>query len=311
LQRFGFDPYPLPRGVSIPFEGENLSFDVRAATLPGSNVRVFLIGADRFFDRDGIYLDSVTGRDYPDQADRWIFFQRAAMEFIQTALPRVDVVHCHDHQTALIPAYLDRLYRGSSLAAARTVFTIHNMGYQGLFPKDVMARTGFAGSDFYATGPFEFFGMFNFMKVGVVTADVVTTVSETYAREICENDEFGFGLEGVLRSRAERPIGILNGIDYAIWNPETDPLIPAHYGMDSLAGKRDNKKALLRAFGLDDSRLKNRRPERFRPRNEHPGSSPLARSVFRAAGNGESRNRKISGHHYFAACRAGRRPLRL
>jgi len=128
------------------------------------------------------------------------------------------------------------------------------MGYQGLFSRDIMARTGFSDADFYAAGPFEFYGAVNFMKAAIVFADAVTTVSETYAREIQGSSEFGFGLEGVLRARSSPPLGILNGIDVDVWNPETDPYIPAGYTAKSLKGKADNKRALLRRFSLPEAR---------------------------------------------------------
>jgi starch synthase len=247
LERFGFER--LPRWDSGAFE-------VYRSTLPSSGVQVFLIGNEQFFGRDGIYTDPATRMDYPDQADRWIFFQRSAMEFIRTALGQVEILHCHDHQTGLIPAYLQRLYRGySSLSRTGTVFTIHNMGYQGVFPGDTMARTGFDRAEFVPFGPFEFFGSINFMKAGIVFADAVTTVSETYAREIQKSSEFGYGLEGVLRSRAEPPVGILNGIDYDLWNPSTDTCLAATYSEEDLAGKQKNKEALFREVGLDPIRL--------------------------------------------------------
>ena len=124
------------------------------------------------------------------------------------------------------------------------------MGYQGLFAPEVMQRTGLNLADFYPGSPFEFYGMLNFMKAGISFADLVTTVSETYAREIRASSEYGYGLEGVLADRGDELVGILNGIDYEIWNPETDPLIPAHYSARSRKGKKDNRQALLQEFGL-------------------------------------------------------------
>jgi starch synthase len=247
LARFGFEPVT---GLGF------TSFEIHRSTLPDSQVEVFLVGNPLFFGRAGIYTDPATGADYPDQADRWIFFQRSAMDFIRTALGPVDVLHCHDHQTGLIPAYLQRFYRSDPVfARTSTVFTIHNMGYQGVFPGDTMARTGFNPAEFFPLSAFEFYGMLNFMKVGVVFADAVTTVSETYAREIQQSGEFGYGLEAVLRSRAEPPIGILNGIDYEIWNPSKDPCLAATYSVVEFARKQENKKALFREFGLDEARL--------------------------------------------------------
>lgn len=245
LQKFGFEPV---------LRLETLPFDVHRSVLPGSKVSVFLIGNDAFFDREGIYTDPATRHDYADQADRWIFFQQSAMEFIRFGFSEVDILHCHDHQTALIPAYLQRFYRDyASLQKTGSVLTIHNMGYQGVFPGSTMGRSGFDYGEFYPMSPFEFHGSMNFMKVGIVFADAVTTVSETYAREIQSSDEFGFGLQGVLRDRTDPPIGILNGIDYDIWNPATDTLLPAHYSPDQMEGKQANKQALLKEFGLEQA----------------------------------------------------------
>jgi len=250
LERYGFHPYPV---------SGDLNFDVQTTVLPHSSVRVFLIGIDYYFDRDGIYVDSATGRDYPDQADRWIAFQRAALEFVRVALSPVDILHCHDHQAALIPGYLRKLYSGDpGLSRTRTVLTIHNMGYQGIFPPAAMARSGFNLSEFVPGSPFEYFGQLNFLKVGISFADLVTTVSPKYAKEIEESRELSFGLNGVLNDRGDRVLGILNGIDYDIWNPLADRLIPARFSGSSdeaLEGKTIDKRALLQAFGLDDSRL--------------------------------------------------------
>jgi starch synthase len=250
LQRHGFHPYPV---------SGDLNFDVQTTVLPQSSVRVFLIGIDYYFDREGIYLDSATGLDYPDQADRWIAFQRAALEFVRVALSPVDILHCHDHQAALIPGYLRKLYSGhTGFSRTRTVLTIHNMGYQGIFPRSVMAKSSFDVAEFFPGSPFEYFGQLNFMKVGIVFADLVTTVSPKYAKEIEESRESSFGLNGVLSDRRDSVLGILNGIDYDVWNPLADLLIPARFSgrsEETLEGKTIDKRALLHAFGLDDSRM--------------------------------------------------------
>ncbi len=256
LEKFGFEPSAHPGHGRVSVGFESIPYDVFRGKIPNSSVEVFLLGNDRFFDRPGIYIDSATGGDYPDQADRWIFFQRAVMEFFKSASPAPDVLHCHDHQTGLIPAYLRKIYRtDSTYTQTCSIFTIHNMGYQGVFPRDVMARTGFTESDFYPMGPFEFYGKVNFMKAGISYADLITTVSPTYAREIQESAEFGYGLEGLLKQRSDNLVGILNGIDEELWNPETDRLIRATYSPSNLSGKLDNKRALLQKFGLDGSKL--------------------------------------------------------
>ncbi len=257
LQKHGFVPFEVPGERRVPFGWEELLYDVHAGRLPGTNVNVFLIGNDRFFDRDGIYFDPHTGRDYGDQADRWIFFNRASTEFLKQVFPGVDVIHTHDHQTALIPAYIRRFYRRDGVFAnTGTAYTIHNLGYQGMFPREVIWRAGFDDAEFYPTSPFEFYGVFNFMKVGIVYADVITTVSPTYAREIQESREYGYSLEGVLRERSHDLVGILNGIDVKIWDTQNDPLISAPYNASRLTGKRENKRALLEEFGLANANLK-------------------------------------------------------
>jgi len=253
LQKFGFEAYTVAAGTRVPFGWEELSYDVHVGSLPGSSVKVFLIGNDRFFDRDGIYFDPYTGRDYADQADRWIFFNRASIEFLNNEFADADVIHTHDYQTALIPAYLSRFYRRDGrFAKTGSVYTIHNLGYQGMFPREVIWRAGFDDAEFYPTSAFEFYGVFNFMKVGIAYADLITTVSPTYAREIQESKEFGFGLEGLLRERSSDLIGILNGIDVKAWNPATDPLIPERFDASHLRARLGNKRALLGEFGFKD-----------------------------------------------------------
>jgi starch synthase len=254
LAKFGFQPHAAPGTAQAPLGSEAIPYDVHRGKLPNSSIDVFLLGNDQFFDRPGIYVDPATGKDYSDQADRWIFFQRAALEFLSTVSPAPDILHCHDHQTGLIPAYLRKIYRSKeSFTETRSIFTIHNLGYQGLFPRDAMTRSGFNDAEFYPTSPFEFYGMMNFMKVGITYADLITTVSPTYADEIQASKEFGYGLEGVLKERSDSVVGILNGIDEKLWNPAKDPLITATYTAANLSGKRKNKKALLDKFKLDGS----------------------------------------------------------
>lgn len=256
LERHGFTRCPSVPNGSVTLGDLRADFDVFETRLPESSVRVFAIANDHFFGRDGIYLDSATGKDFADQAERWIFFDKAVMDFLRRITPPPDIVHCHDHQTGLIPAYLRRFEQPlGQLQSTRSVFTIHNMGYQGLFPKSSFWKTGFEAADFYPESPFEFFDQVNLMKAGISHANLITTVSPTYAREIQSTSEYGYGLEGVLRNRAADLVGVLNGIDVNAWNPQTDDLIPAHYSVTNLAGKIENKRALLREFGLEPDRM--------------------------------------------------------
>jgi len=163
----------------------------------------------------------------------------------------VDVLHCHDSQAGLIPGLLSTTYRDDPFfRRTGSLFTIHNAAYQGLYEKEALVWAGIDDRYFAPFSPFEYWGKVNFMKVGIQTADLVSTVSETYAREIRSGPEYGCGLENALQGRAEDLYGIVNGIDYDEWNPETDPLLPAHYSALDLSGKAACKAALLQAVGL-------------------------------------------------------------
>ena len=217
-------------------------------------MRVWTIRNSAFFDRPGLYQDC--GIDYPDNLDRFAFFCRATIEVIAhlwTAYGwNTQVLHLHDWQTALCAVYLKTVYQDlQEVQGVRTVFTLHNVGYQGLFPREQFEKTGLPPSLFTPTG-LEYYGMVNLLKGGIEFADYVTTVSPTYAREIL-TPEFGLGLEGVLHNRADRLLGILNGIDIDRWNPETDSYLPAQYSVVDRSGKLRCKQALQREFYLPES----------------------------------------------------------
>ncbi len=207
---------------------------------------LYLVDCPPLFDRKGFYGE--TGVDYPDNHIRFAVFARAALG-VARYLFRTEIFHCHDWQAGLVPAYLrtaaatDPTYLG-----VRTLFTIHNLGYQGLFPRTALADVALPASVYRPDG-MEFFGHVSYIKGGISFADWLSTVSPTYAREI-QTPEFGFGLDGALRSRADVLTGILNGVDYREWNPETDSFPPARYSPEDLSGKRICKEQLLREFGL-------------------------------------------------------------
>lgn len=216
-----------------------------------SNLAIYFIGNDEYFGRPGIYDDPGTGEAYPDNAERFIFFSRAALEALRALAYAPEVIHVHDHQTALIPAYLKTLYAEDPFyQMSAVILSIHNMGYQGVYPADTMRMGGFPADAFYPLSPFEFWGQMNFLKAGIHFADVITTVSERYAEEIQSGEEFGFGLQGALNARRVDLLGILNGIDIRTWNPRTDRLIPARYDAGSLEAKGQCKAALLAECGL-------------------------------------------------------------
>jgi starch synthase len=219
-------------------------------TREGEMEVVFLSGGG-YFSREGIYDDPETKEGYPDNMERYIFFIRAGLEVLRRRGRPVDVIHCHDSQTALLPGLLTTVYREDPLfARTGTLLTIHNLAYQSIYPSECLTLAGIGADHFYPSSPFEFWGKVNSLKAGIETADRINTVSPTYALEIQTDPEFGYGLEGVLRGRRDDLSGILNGIDYEEWNPETDPLIPANYSAADMTGKRTCKLELLREFGL-------------------------------------------------------------
>jgi len=215
-------------------------------------VRTYLMDCPEFFDRDQLYM--VGGKDYPDNALRFAAFSMGALEFMKRSSKPPEVIHCHDWQTALVPAYLRSLYADDPFFEHTSVlFTIHNIAYQGLFPPDIMADISLDKSLFKIEG-LEYYGKVNLLKGGIVFSDAVSTVSQKYAQEI-QTEEFGYGLEGVLRNRAESVQGILNGVDYQEWSPATDKLIPANYTPENLQGKEACKKALLEKMGAHQPAL--------------------------------------------------------
>jgi starch synthase len=213
----------------------------------GNAISVYLIQADRYFDRAGLY--GTADGDYPDNAERFVFFSRAALEVLKADPP--DILHAHDWQTALSVASLRAdAGRYPELRPTRTVFTVHNAAYQGIFWHldwhllNLDAR-------FFSPGYLEYHGGINFLKSGLVFADAITTVSHSYAEEV-KTPEQGWGLDGVFRERADSLTGILNGIDQEAWNPRSDLFIASTYGPARLTGKKACKADLQRAFSLPE-----------------------------------------------------------
>ncbi|MBI1747166.1 MAG: glycogen synthase GlgA [Acidobacteria bacterium] len=223
----------------------------QGASPQNDQVKVYLIGNNYYFGRDGIYDDPRSRSGYWDNGERYAFFMKAVLPALKALNWKPDIIHCHDHQTALVPAFLRSHYWNDPFFQnTATIFTIHNLAYQGIYDSEILSVLGFDPGVFYPTSPYEFYGKVNFMKLGIYFADLITTVSARYAQEIQTTYEFGMGLEGILRARSQDLYGILNGVDYSVWNPETDRLIARHYSAQDLAGKRDNKLALLKEARL-------------------------------------------------------------
>ena len=228
--------------LKIEMGDQFVSGDVRVFS-PRKNLKVHLVCREEYFDRRHPYGNG--DRDYEDNADRFIFFCKGVVEALRLSDLQADVVHAHDWQAALLPMLLRVAERRYEVTlAVKTVFTIHNIAYQGLFPRTVFARTNLP-DEFNTMEGLEYYEQINLLKGGILFADRVTTVSPRYAQEI-QTPEFGSGLEGVVQTREHDIVGLLNGVDMAVWNPATDALLPARYSAANLAGKHVCRAELLK-----------------------------------------------------------------
>jgi starch synthase len=220
----------------------------------GPGARAMLVECPLLYHRSGLYNNGQA--DFEDNALRFAFLVLAALEWAAREAVPIDVVHAHDWQAGLVPAYLRQHFaRHAALGQVPSVFTIHNLAYQGLVDKSWLPRLGL-GWDLFTVNGLEFWDRVSLLKSGVNLSDAVTTVSPTYAREI-QGPEFGFGFDGVIRARADVLTGILNGVDVDTWSPDRDPFLPQPFTAKLLAGKPAAKRAVLEAFGLplDDATL--------------------------------------------------------
>ncbi|MDD3579607.1 MAG: glycogen synthase GlgA [Desulfobacca sp.] len=223
-----------------------LEFNLFTATSGG--VPFYFVERDEFYERSQLY--GTSRGDYFDNLERYTFLARSLLPICMALDLKPDIIHCHDWQSALVPVYMKTDWSWlAPVADSASVFTIHNLAYQGLFDRAKFPLLGLDWSLFSIDG-LEYYDSINLLKGGIMFADTITTVSSQYSREI-QTPEFGYGLEGVLQSRAAVLTGIVNGVDYSNWDPATDPLLVANYHPQSLAGKAKNKQALMEKFGLD------------------------------------------------------------
>ena len=235
------------QNVPIRIGAWQLHYSIDRTTLPGTSLPLYLLRCPALYNRDHIYTAG------GDEHMRFVLLSRAAIEMCQRMRFAPHIFHCHDWHTALIPLYLRSVYAWDRLfEKTRSVLTIHNIGYQGSFPADVLPDLGLDGAEHHLHQDDLNIGRINFMKTGVMYAHLLTTVSPTYAREI-QGATYGMGLEMFLRERMGSLIGILNGVDYAEWDPQTDALIPSNYSPDQLRGKAECKRELMKQLGLADS----------------------------------------------------------
>ncbi len=243
-----FAPVRTRAAVKVALGNFSVSGSVWASDAT-NDPEAYFIECEPFFGRPELY--GTAEGDYTDNAVRFIFFARAVLETCRALDISPDVIHCNDWQTGLIPFYLKTLYRDvGQLHLTASVLTVHNLGYQGVFDAGAMQFTGI-GQEYFVPEHLEFYGRMNYLKAGLVSADLLSTVSPTYAREIL-TPEHGFGLDGVLRSRQDDLRGIINGIDHQDWDPQHDVLLPSPYGPSDLRGKKSVKTGFCRQAGIRD-----------------------------------------------------------
>lgn len=240
------------KDIAVPVGDREYLADVKSSFIvnSGTKVQVYFLDNREFFGRSGLYVHPESKKDYADNDVRFIFFSRGILEALKRMGWRPDIIHCNDWQTGLVPAYLKTLYKNDPFYKnTRIVLTIHNMAYQGVFPRSAFAKTALP-EDLDSEKGINAFGNVNFLKAGLMFADAITTVSEKYAKEIQSTDEYGCGLQDIVKKRTKDVHGIINGIDYSVWNPNVDELIPQRYDHKSLDLKVENKRALLERMSL-------------------------------------------------------------
>lgn len=238
----------IAQPVTVPLGGKPVEVGLRFLHRRG--VAVYFVDYPLYFDREGLYGNA--GRDHEDNDKRFALFSRAVLEGAKAVGFKPDAIHLHDWQTGLVAAHLKRHYKDDPFYKdARVVFTIHNMAYQGNFPRAALEAAGFGPEDWSSDG-LEYYGQVSYLKAGLVHADRLTTVSPAYAREIQDSPDRGFGFEGLLRRRSAELTGVLNGVDLEVWDPSRDPALPRRYApADAAAGKAACREALRRECGLE------------------------------------------------------------
>jgi starch synthase len=294
---------PRYRGITAGSPGGRLMVslggDVHLAdwsTLADGPVRTVFVHQPDYFERDFLY--GAASRDYPDNPERFAFLSQAALAWAASTGDRFDVVHAHDWQAGLVALLVERAVAWPGGVRPSTVFTIHNLAYQGVFDASWLPRLGLPW-DLLHVAALEYWNRISFLKGGIVFSDVVTTVSPRYAMEI-QTPELGFGFDGILRSRTADLVGILNGIDYDRWDPERDLNLPVPFSASKMAGKAAAKRRVLEAFGLPRTPDARRRPlvamisrmveqKGFDLLDQVAGALPALGASFVLLGSGEPR----------------------
>jgi len=241
------------KDLKLTVNSKETRFSIKSSFIHGKNTKaqMYLMESNDFFKNKGIYQNSKTKKDFPNNDERYLFFCKAVLEILEILQWKPDVIHCNDWQTGLIPAMLKTIYKSNPYYfGIKTLFTIHNLAYQGNFPKSTFSKTGLPDSVLTEKGGLHY-GQFSYLKTGLNYADKINTVSRKYAEEIRTSKEYGCGLQDVLNARKKDLFGILNGIDYSIWNPTVDKLIPYRYTHQEIPLKYENKRELLEKYNIE------------------------------------------------------------
>ncbi len=239
------------REVNVEINQQFRMANGKTAFLPSSKVHVYFLSIPEYFDRKDLYVDSRTKKDFSDNAERFAFFSMSVLNTLKLLYWQPDIIHCNEWQTALIPFYLRTHFKDDPFFRnTKTVLSLHNLAYQGIFSAEKASHVGISNEFYSPKAEFEFYGKLNLLKGGILFADVLNTVSEQYSKEISSSSDYGFGLEKVLAGRKRDLYGIINGVDYSIWSPDSDENIPVKYDTRSLNRKIENKEALCEKCGL-------------------------------------------------------------
>ena len=255
IRHGNYEVRPVVKRLEVPLGKKTFKTNV-FETLLENGIPVYLIEREDLYDRPNLY--GTPGGDYYDNLERFSFFSHAALRLTEALSFKPQVVHCHDWQTGLVPALIKGVYGDiPTLSGVTCVFTIHNLGYQGIFPEEKFPVTGLPKAEFFHAEGLEYWGQFSLLKAGINYSEAITTVSPTYAKEI-QTSEYGMGMEGILRRRNAWLHGILNGVEYTYWDPSRDPHLPVNYSPMDLTGKARCKTSLIQKLNLDPSL--NKRP---------------------------------------------------
>lgn len=237
--------------IPIQMGGKEHITSAKSAFIPDAKVQIYFLEYKPFFGRQDLYVDSKTGKDFPDNAERFMLFSRAVLETIKLLVWQPQIIHCNDWQTAMIPYLLKNEFKDDPFfAKTATVLSIHNLAFQGSFDRKVAPKLGLPEEAANPGSDLEIYDKINFLKAGILNADIITTVSPTYANEVQDDPELGAGLGDILRQRRQDIYGILNGVDQTVWSPEQDTYLEHKYDSTNLDGKVDNKKELLKKSKL-------------------------------------------------------------